>query len=122
MNPMSEMQQQIERDHNDMRRMVLTMRVLDGLLQTIQVQAVSPETNVDDVRAHFTDASARYIAPLIEAVHILEAIIFASDGCTGHRHCMHSMEPWQRARELLKGKWEADTGERRHWPDLDERT
>ena len=59
---------------------------------------------------------ALVIAPLVEAVEILEAIIYASDGCVGHRQCTHSMEPWQRARAFLKGKWEAD--ERSAWLDV----
>lgn len=32
---------------------------------------------------------------------VLWAIVYASDQCCGHQHCDHSMEPWQRARELL---------------------
>jgi hypothetical protein len=36
-----------------------------------------------------------------EALEILEAIIYASDGCRGHAGCNHSMEPWRRARALL---------------------
>jgi hypothetical protein len=36
-----------------------------------------------------------------EALDILEAIIYASDGCVGHRDCNHSMLPWQRARAIL---------------------
>ena len=31
----------------------------------------------------------------------LEAIIYASDQCQGHRDCGHSMDPWKTARELL---------------------
>ena len=117
----NEMQIKIEEDRNRMRREVLTRRVLDGLRQTIQLRGMTPETRADDVRADFTDASARFVAPLIEAVEILEDIIFASDGCRGHRDCAHSMEAWQRARGLLQGKWEADTGERRSWPAVGEK-
>ena len=32
---------------------------------------------------------------------VLVAIITASDGCQGHRHCNHSLAPWQDARALL---------------------
>jgi hypothetical protein len=67
-----------------------------------------------------TDETARVIAPLVEAVDILEAIIFASDGCQGHKGCIHSMEPWQRARALLRGKWEADES-RGEWPKAENR-
>jgi hypothetical protein len=31
----------------------------------------------------------------------LEALIWASDRCQGHRACAHDMEPWKRARALL---------------------
>jgi len=30
---------------------------------------------------------------------------------------VHSMEPWQRARALLEGKWEADMNPDKQWPD-----
>ena len=39
---------------------------------------------------------------IIELEAALAAIIYASDGCQGHRGCNHSMEPWQRARRLVK--------------------
>lgn len=90
-------------------------RVLHLIQDTVQLQGVSVDTNTDDVMARMTDETARVIAPLIEAVDILEAIIFASDGCIGHKDCAHSMEPWQRARALLQGKWESDSG-RGEWP------
>jgi len=32
----------------------------------------------------------------------LEAIVYASDGCQGHRACNHSMVPWQTARALVQ--------------------
>ena len=32
---------------------------------------------------------------------LLEAIIYASDGCRGHAGCNHSMEPWRLARLAL---------------------
>jgi hypothetical protein len=35
------------------------------------------------------------------AVEIVRQIIYASDGCQGHRGCTHSMKPWQEARALL---------------------
>lgn len=35
---------------------------------------------------------------------ILRAIIYASDGCVGHRDCNHSIEPWKRARAYLEMK------------------
>lgn len=31
----------------------------------------------------------------------LRDIIYASDGCVGHRECNHSIEPWKRARRLI---------------------
>jgi hypothetical protein len=38
------------------------------------------------------------------AERALEAIIYASDQCRGHRDCGHSMEPWERARAILGGQ------------------
>lgn len=106
----------LQRSQDAIRKEVLMRRVLDGLRSTIQLRGMSPDTPVDDVRADFTDKSAEYLAPLIEAIDILEAIIFASDGCMGHRQCAHSMEPWQRARTLLQGKWESESYRRNPWP------
>ena len=103
------------KDQARIRREALTRRVLDSLEHTIRLRGVSVETPIDDVRLEFTDASVRVVAPLVEAIEILEAIIFASDGCMGHRQCAHSMEPWQRARALLNGKWEAEA-EHMPWP------
>lgn len=110
-------QQIIERDHGRIRREVLLRRVLDGLQQTVRLRGMTPDTPIHEVRVEFTDASAAFIAPLIEAVDILEAIIFASDGCAGHRQCVYSMEPWQRARALVEGKWQSDCNPtRKRWP------
>lgn len=108
---------QIQAREDDIRRRVLLMRTLDGLRRTIRAVPRTPESGADDMEIECTNASAQFIAPLVEAVQILEAIIFASDGCMGHRHCMHSMEPWQRARTLLEGKWRASM-DGRHWPEL----
>lgn len=36
-----------------------------------------------------------------ELLDIIRAIVYASDGCHGHRGCSHSMEPWQRARAVV---------------------
>lgn len=114
----SEIMKRIEDDRSRLRREVLVRRVLDSLRQTVRLYGLSPDAQVEDVRPEFTTDSAEIIAQLVEAVDILEAIIFASDGCVGHRHCAHSMEPWQRARALLEGKWKADDpGERRTWPE-----
>lgn len=107
------LESQIALDHVRLRREAMIRCVLDTLRGTIDLHALSPDVKDDevtvDVVAELTDASARVIAPLVEAVEILEAIIFASDGCVGHRHCAHSIEPWLRARALLQGKWEAST-------------
>lgn len=90
-------------DMNRQRKEAEMRRVLDRLHRTIQVQAMRPEDDeaVQSARASFTTESMAVIAPLIEAADILWAIICASDGCAGHRNCIHSMEPWQRARDLL---------------------
>src|SRR5438105_4967920 len=97
----------IERDQARIRRDVFVRQVCYSLLPTIQLREVGPDGNPDQVRAELTDDSVRVLAPLVEAVEILEAIIWASDGCVGHRDCAHSMEPWQWARALLAGKWQA---------------
>jgi hypothetical protein len=117
---MANIQQQIEieDDRRMIQRRVLIMRVLNGLQCTIQLRGIKPETPVDDVRVDFTDESAKFIAPLVEAVEILEAIIFASGGCVGHRQCAHSIEPWQRARALFEDKWRSDNDPNLpRWPE-----
>ena len=107
--------QMLQDDQNRIRKEALTRRVLYTLRGTIELRGLTPETPVDDVRVEFTDASAHVVAQLVEAVDILEAIIWASDGCQGHRNCAHGMEPWQRARALLAGKWQAYE-DRTEWP------
>jgi hypothetical protein len=106
-------------DQARIRREVFMRRVLETLRQTIRVRPVDiPDVPLPTMYVEMTNESARVIGPLLEAVDILEAIIWASDGCQGHRHCAHSMEPWQRARALLAPKWQAEVdpmGER--WPD-----
>lgn len=101
-------------DHARRRREVFLRQVVDTLRNTVRLVATTTDVEVD-VHVEFTDASARVLAPLVEAVEILEAIIYASDGCVGHRQCAHSMEPWQRARALLQGKWDAYEN-RETWP------
>lgn len=98
----------IAEDQKRMRVEILIRRVLHTLRGTVRLRGLTPETPIDDVCVEFTDESARVIAKLAEAVDILQDIIFASDGCVGHRQCVHSMEPWQRARALLGEKWQAD--------------
>lgn len=111
------LEKQMLDEQHDIRKQALIRRVAHALESTIQLQGVTPDTNVDDVRARFTDESVQIIATLVEAVDILEAIIWASDGCRGHKDCWHSMEPWQRARALLQGKWDAYEN-RTDWPSL----
>lgn len=102
----------IEKDRERQRQQVQIQRVFDALHATIQTRGIRPDTPVDDVRVDFTDASAIVIAPLVEAVAVLEAIIYASDGCMGHRQCStHSMDPWQRARALLRSMWATEAAE-----------
>ncbi len=108
--------QMIERDMRENRKHALARRVLRALEDTLMVRGVSPETVCDDVRVDFTDKSLEVIAPLVEAIDILEAIIWVSDGCIGHRQCLHSMTPWERARALLAPKWEAECDPRAEWP------
>lgn len=110
-------QQQIEDDRRNIRREVLMRYALHLLRSTVQLQGVTPDTQTEGVMAVMTDDSAKAIAPLVEAIDILEEIIWASDGCQGHKHCAHSMEPWQRARALLQGKWDASVN-REHWPKI----
>lgn len=108
---------QILRDQSRLRREVLIHHILHGLEHTIQLRGKTPETPIEDVHVDFTDKSVEFIAPLVEAIDILETIIFASDGCAGHKQCLHSMEPWQRARKLLEGKWRAAENHEQ-WPAL----
>ena len=53
------------------------------------------------VRSKFDPLSIDEVEMLLEAAEVLKRIIYASDDCQGHRDCEHSMEPWQRARQLL---------------------
>jgi hypothetical protein len=92
---------ELEQRSQYIRREALTRRILDTLRHTAEVDPVWGDI-------FFTDASIRTLAPLVEAIDILEAIIWASDLCMGHSQCVHSMEPWKRARALLYEKWEAD--------------
>ena len=39
--------------------------------------------------------------PMRELESVLKDIIYASDGCVGHKDCNHSLKPWKRARKLL---------------------
>lgn len=114
---MSEMLR-LEDDQRLLRRKVLTHYILHALRDTIRLQGMTPTTPVDEVRAEFTDASARLIAQFVEAIDILESIIWASDGCVGHRNCRHSMEPWQCARALLQDKWSVHA-DGRQWPEFE---
>lgn len=108
-------EKQMADDRRDSRKKVLTRRVLHLLRDTVILEGVSADTKVEDVMARMSDDSAKVIAPLIEALDILEEIIWASDGCQGHAGCQHSMEPWQRARALLRPKWES-IDYRTPWP------
>lgn len=110
-------EQIMARQQADIRREAFVRQILYSLRGTIRLRPLKPEVDVAEVDVELTDATARVLAPLAEAVDILEAIIFASDGCVGHRQCAHSMEPWQRARTLLKGKWQAYE-DHRPWPDV----
>lgn len=115
-------------DHARIRREAFIRSVLLELQRTVRMRPTEALTDkpllqrdiAGLMHTEFTDASARVIAPLVEAVEILEAIIFASDGCMGHRDCAHSMEPWQRARALLQGKWDSYE-DRRPWPSSEPR-
>lgn len=96
------MEDQMLRDMSELRKQALVNYLAHALESTIMVEGVTPETDVSDVRARLTDDSLRVLSVLVDAVDILQAIIWASDGCHGHQGCVHSMEPWQRARALLR--------------------
>lgn len=108
-------EQILARDQARLRREAMIRQVADTLHGTLRVIPIGPDVDPQDIRVEMTDDSARVLAPLVEAVEILEAIIWSSDGCVGHRDCAHSMEPWQRARALLAGKWKAYE-DREPWP------
>lgn len=109
----------IERDRRTMRNRALATRILYVLRDTLQIRHISQDIDPKELRIDFTDESLRAIAPLVESVDILESIIWASDGCVGHRQCAHSMEPWQRARTLLNPKWESETDpSAEQWPNI----
>lgn len=115
---MTSQQQIIELNHHRLKREAMTYRVLHILRDTVRVLPVEiPDVPLPTMYVEMTDQSAQVIAPLIEALDILEAIIWASDGCIGHRECNHSMEPWQRARALLAGKWQASE-DHTEWPTV----
>lgn len=68
---------------------------------TIIAHVIDGDGPSDEELSKF-DADLATLTAALEAHRaVLEAIIFASDQCKGHRDCGHSMEPWQRARALL---------------------
>ena len=98
-------EKQILKDMARQRHQALVLRIADTVRRTVRIVPMNVETAdlVHECRIEMTDDTARVLAPLARAVALLEAIIFASDGCQGHAHCAHSMEPWKQARELLEG-------------------
>ena len=72
---------QIAERHAQIRKEALVRRVCHNLRATIKLYGITPETRVDDVRVEMTDASAAIIAQLVEAVDILDGILWASEGC-----------------------------------------
>lgn len=100
---MSINQTAIQLDMERLRKEAEARRVLDYLRRTVRLRPEREEDEAAVERAYveFTMDSTAVIAGLVEAVDILWAIICASDGCVGHRNCAHSMEPWQRARDLF---------------------
>lgn len=50
---------------------------------------------------HITQSYRQLYEANREMREALEAIIYASDQCQGHRLCGHDMEPWKKARALL---------------------
>jgi hypothetical protein len=109
------LEKQIIDERRQIRKEVLMRRVLHLLQDTVLLEGVSVDTPIDGVMVRMSDKSAQVIAPLVDAIDILEEIIWASDGCMGHSECQHSMEPWQRARALLRPKWESYEN-RDQWP------
>jgi hypothetical protein len=81
------------------RRGVQAVQFLDALRRTARAY---PDTVSIQARVEFTAEAFGVIAPVFDALEALRDIIYASDGCHGHRGCAHSMEPWQRARRLLR--------------------
>ena len=57
--------------------------------------------DVDCDRTH--EGLFRVLNTLLETRAALRNILYASDGCRGHRDCNHGMEPWSEARRVLEG-------------------
>ena len=80
-----------------------TREAVEAAVGRLRIMAESLDTldvaRPDDLTA--TKDLGTLTAALEAQREVIEAIINASDGCVGHRHCNHSMEPWQRARAIL---------------------
>jgi len=91
-------------DVKRMRRECEARQLMDELRRTVRLRPVSRIDVSENYVPEFTNESAEVMRPYLDAMDILRDIIYASDGCAGHRNCAHSMEPWQRARKLLYGE------------------
>lgn len=81
----------------------LTGQKLDNILDTWEstrwhVAGVRPPNMVTDLRISWLVAEVRRLRETEKAA--LE-VIYASDGCQGHRGCNHSMDPWRHLRAAL---------------------
>lgn len=70
--------------------------VVDALLATSK----GAPLHIPIVAGLLVDVPA-LVAEVRRARAILTAIIYASDGCVGHKDCNHSIKPWKDAREFL---------------------
>ena len=91
-----EAKKQAEARHDAEARLASLTAERDDL-QTKCSEAFDSEVQTEYRRQQAETKLARVTAAL-------EAIIYASDNCQGHRNCNHSMEPWQNAQALLRGE------------------
>lgn len=99
---------------SDPRPLGKLLKITDGFIESVgYLVTAGPSFGIvtalqRDLRAVLLELDAQR-ARVVELEAILTAIIYASDGCVGHRDCNHSVKPWKDARHAL-------------WPDTyDER-
>lgn len=100
-----------------MRRDVAIRALVHAMRKTLRVRDVRADvdTEVENYTSiEATDKTVELLAPFVEAWEVMCQIVYASDGCVGHRGCAHSMEPWKRARALMMAEDERQCDEIRN--------